>query len=127
MKLGEEIQKIPGFNVYFHHVKSLDISRYIFDKNYQDLVSILDFVTIDPRGNKLHSLENQDKLYAFGYEFICKLIFTYFHRVRKPESVSLHRQQDSGSVMMISTHDLPNQTTDQVSLLVFLLADAYSS
>jgi hypothetical protein len=73
VELGEEIQKLPGYDIYFHHIKGLELSRYIFDKNYQDLAAILNFVTVDPRGNELHRAENKDKLNAFGYEIVCKL------------------------------------------------------
>ncbi len=73
VELGEEIQKLPGYDIYFHHIKGLELSRYTFDKNYQDLVAILNFVTVDPRGNELHRAENKDKLTAFGYEIVCKL------------------------------------------------------
>ena len=72
VELGEEIQKLPGYDIYFHHIKGLELSRYIFDKNYQDLAAILNFVTVDPRGNELHRAENKDKLNAFGYEIVCK-------------------------------------------------------
>ncbi len=73
VELGEEIKKLPGYDIYFHHIKGLELSRYIFDKNYQDLVAILNFVTVDPRGNELHRAEHKDKLAAFGYEIVCKL------------------------------------------------------
>src|SRR5436305_5668290 len=73
VELGEEIKKLPGYDIYFHHIKGLELSRYIFDKNYQDLTAILNFVTVDPRGNELHRVENKDKLNAFGYEIVCKL------------------------------------------------------
>src|SRR5579859_5675310 len=73
VELGEEIKQLPGYDIYFHHIKGLELSRYVFDKNYQDLVAILNFVTVDPRGNELHRAENKDKLAAFGYEIVCKL------------------------------------------------------
>jgi hypothetical protein len=73
VELGEEIKKLPGYDIYFHYIKGLELSRYIFDKNYQDLVAILNFVTVDPKGNELHRVENKDKLTAFGYEIVCKL------------------------------------------------------
>src|SRR5437764_5149557 len=73
VELGEEIKKLPGYDIYFHHIKGLELSRYICDKNYQDLVAILNFVTVDPRGNELHRVENKDKLTAFSYEIVCKL------------------------------------------------------
>jgi hypothetical protein len=73
VELDEEIKKLPGYDIYFHHIKGLELSRYIFDKNYQDLVAILNFVTVDPRGNELHRVENKEKLAAFGYEIVCKL------------------------------------------------------
>lgn len=73
VELGEEIKKLPGYDIYFHHIKGLELSRYIFDKNCQDLVGILNFVTVDPRGSELHRAENTGKLTAFGYEIVCKL------------------------------------------------------
>jgi hypothetical protein len=73
VELDEEIKKLPGYDIYFYHIKGLELSRYIFDKNYQDLVAILNFVTVDPRGNELHRVENKEKLAAFGYEIVCKL------------------------------------------------------
>src|SRR5579864_8364916 len=73
VELGEEIKQLPGYDIYFHHIKGLELSRYIFDKNYQDLVAILTFVTVDPRGSELQRGENKDKLAAFGYEIVCKL------------------------------------------------------
>jgi hypothetical protein len=72
IELEEEIKKLPGYDIYFHYIKGLELSRYIFDKNYQDLAAILNFVTVDPRGNELHRGENKDKLNAFGYEIVCK-------------------------------------------------------
>jgi hypothetical protein len=73
VELAEEIQKLPGYDIYFHHIKGLELSRYIFDKNYQDLAAIIYFLTADPRGNELHQVENKGKLAAFGYEVVCKL------------------------------------------------------
>src|SRR5215472_4096614 len=73
VELDEEIKRLPGYDIYFHHIKGLELSRYIFDKNYQDLVAILNFVTVDPRGNELHRAENKEKLTAFSYEIVCKL------------------------------------------------------
>lgn len=73
VELGEEIKKLPGYDIYFYHIKGLELSRYIFDKNYQDLVAILNFVTTDPRGLELHKGENKEKLTAFSYEIVCKL------------------------------------------------------
>jgi hypothetical protein len=73
LELGEEIKKLPGYDIYFHHIKGLELSRYIFDKNYQELTAILNFVTLDPRGNELHRVENKEKLTAFSYEIVCKL------------------------------------------------------
>jgi len=72
VELGEEIKKLPGYDIYFHHIKGLELSRYTFDKNYQELVAVLHFVTVDPGGNELHRGENKDKLNAFGYEIVCK-------------------------------------------------------
>lgn len=73
VELGEEIQKLPGYDIFFHHIKGLDLSRYIFDKNFQDLSAILSFVTVDPRGERLHLEENRIDLNAFGYEVACRL------------------------------------------------------
>jgi len=73
VELGEELKKLPGYDIYFHHIKGLESSRYIFDKNYQDLVAILNFVTVDARGSELHRVENKEKLIAFSYEIVCKL------------------------------------------------------
>lgn len=73
VELGEEIQKLSGYDIFFHYIKGLGLSRYIFDKNYLDLATIVNFVTVDPRGNQLYQEENQDKLFAFGYEIVCKL------------------------------------------------------
>ena len=73
VELSEELKKLPGYDIYFHHIKGLELARYIFDKNYQDFVAIVHFVTVDPRGNELHQAENKEKLAAFCYEIACKL------------------------------------------------------
>jgi hypothetical protein len=73
VELGEEIQNLPGFKLYYQDLKGLDISLYIFNRNYLDLSTLINFITTDPRGEMLHAVENRDKLEVFGYDAICRI------------------------------------------------------
>jgi hypothetical protein len=73
VELGNEIEQLPGFKLYYQDLKGLDISLYIFNRNYTDLSNIITFITADPRGAMLHTVENRDKLEAFGYDVICRI------------------------------------------------------
>lgn len=66
---GNEIEQLPGFKLH-QDFFGLDITRYIFDKNFADLSNVITFITTDPRGATLHSVENRKKLEAFGFEVI---------------------------------------------------------
>jgi hypothetical protein len=73
VELGNEIQQLPGFKLYYQDLKGLEISLYIFNRNYQDLNTVINFITTDPRGEMLHAVENRDKLEVFGYEAISRI------------------------------------------------------
>ena len=73
VELGEEIQQLSGYKLFYQDLKGLDISVYIFNRNYTDLTNIIAFITKDPRGAMLHSDQNRDKLEAFGYDVICRI------------------------------------------------------
>jgi hypothetical protein len=73
VELGEEIQQLSGYKLYYNDLKGLEISLNTFDKNYRDLRAVIHFITTDPRGAMLHNIQNRDKLEAFGYEVICRI------------------------------------------------------
>jgi hypothetical protein len=70
VELGDEIEQLPGYKLYYQDIIGLDISLYIFNRNYADLCNIITFITDDPRGAILHSIENRYKLEAIGFEVI---------------------------------------------------------
>ena len=69
VELGNEIQQMPGYKLE-QEFFGLDITRYIFDRNFADLSNIVTFITTDPRGASLHVVENRNKRAAFGLEVI---------------------------------------------------------
>ena len=69
VELGDEIMQLPGFKLQ-QAFFGLDITRYIFDRNFADLQSVVTFVVTDPRGAKLHTAAYRDTLKAFGFEII---------------------------------------------------------
>jgi hypothetical protein len=70
VKLGNEIEKLPGYKLYYQDLQGLDISLYIFNRNFADLSNIITFITQDPRGTMLHTVENRYKREALGFEVI---------------------------------------------------------
>lgn len=73
VELGNEIEQLPGFKLYYQDLKGLDISLYIFTRNYKDLRNIITFITTDPRGAIFYTVENRYKLEEFGYDVICRI------------------------------------------------------
>jgi len=69
VELGDEIEQLPGYKLQ-QDFFGLDITRYIFDRNFSDLSNLITFITIDPRGATLHTVENRNKREAFGFEVI---------------------------------------------------------
>ncbi len=69
LELGDEIEQLPGFKLH-QEFFGLDITRYIFDRNFADLSNIITFITTDPRGASLLTVQNREKLEAFGFEVI---------------------------------------------------------
>ncbi len=72
VELGDEIEQLPGFKLY-RDQQGLDITLYIFHKNFTDLSNIITFITADPRGAMLFTVENRHKLEEFGYDVICRI------------------------------------------------------
>jgi hypothetical protein len=66
VELGNEIEQLLGFKLYHQDLKGLDISLYIFNRNYTDLRNIITFITTDPRGAIFYTVENRYKLEEFG-------------------------------------------------------------
>jgi hypothetical protein len=73
VELGDEIEQLPGFKLYYQDLKALDISLYIFNRNYIDLRNIITFITTDPRGAMFYTVENRYKLEELGYNVICRI------------------------------------------------------
>ena len=73
VELGNEIEQLPGFKLYHQDLKGLDISLYIFNRNYTDLRNIITFITTDPRGAIFYTVENRYQLEEFGYDVICRI------------------------------------------------------
>lgn len=69
VELGIQIKQLPGFALQLSS-EELDITRYIFDRNFTELQKVVTFVASDPRGAKLHTVAYRDTLRAFGFEII---------------------------------------------------------
>jgi len=73
LELNKEIEQLPGYKLYYQDLKGLDISLYIFNRNYTDLSNVITFITTDRRGAILHTVENRAKLEELGYDVICRI------------------------------------------------------
>lgn len=73
IELGNEIEQLPGYKLYYQDFKGLDISLYIFTRNYTDLSNIISFITTDSRAAIFYAVENRYKLEEFGYDVICRI------------------------------------------------------
>jgi hypothetical protein len=72
LELGDEIEQLPGFKLDQEFL-GLDITLYIFHRNFVDLSTIITFLTTDPRAAKFYTVENRNKLNELGHEVICKI------------------------------------------------------
>jgi len=73
VELGKEIQQLPGYKLYYQDLKGLEISLYIFTRNYTDLSNIIAFITTDPRAAMLYYVENRNRLEHFAYDVVCRI------------------------------------------------------
>lgn len=69
VELGDEIEQLPGHKLH-QFFFGLDITRYIFDRNFADLSNLIAFITTDPRAASLHTVVNRQKREALGFEVI---------------------------------------------------------
>src|SRR6266516_3254492 len=69
VELGDEIEQLPGFKLQ-QEFFGLDLTRYIFERNFADLSNVITFITTDPRGASLIAVKNRKKREAFGFEVI---------------------------------------------------------
>src|SRR5437764_906521 len=72
-ELSYEIMHLPGYKLFYTDLKGLDISLYIFNRNFIDLKNIITFITTDPRAAKLHFPEKRRMSEEFGYDVICRI------------------------------------------------------
>ncbi len=59
--LMQELRDMPEYKLYLQ-LDELNISIFIFDRNFIALQSLINFLAEDPRADELHILRNRDKL-----------------------------------------------------------------
>jgi hypothetical protein len=69
VELGNEIEQLPGFKLH-QEFFGLDITKYIFDRNFVDLSNVITFITTDPRGVTLLTVQNRKKREILAFEII---------------------------------------------------------
>jgi hypothetical protein len=68
--LMHELWQMPEYKL-FQDVQSLDLSLYMFHKNYVALNTILTFLASDPQADPLFTVRNRDKLGQVGRDVVC--------------------------------------------------------
>jgi hypothetical protein len=66
-QLMKELPDMPEYHLYVE-LQQFNNSIYIFDRNFDELHKLIQFLTNDPRVNELYWLENRDKLQMFSRE-----------------------------------------------------------
>jgi hypothetical protein len=61
LKLMEELRQMPEYAL-FVELQGFSASIYTFDRNYQELVDLINFLANNPKADALHWLRNRDKL-----------------------------------------------------------------
>jgi len=72
VQLRKELENMPGYHVILENHR-LTNSIYIFDKNYEELAELLNFMEHDQRAEELLSLHGHKQLYSIDIELLRRL------------------------------------------------------
>lgn len=61
IKLMQELRSMPEYQLYIE-LETFGLSIYVFEKNYQDLMNLIVFLSNDERADRLEWLRNRDQL-----------------------------------------------------------------